>query len=295
MEEDVIEEQGTSILEREAKIRGDSQPEPNVRIVTKQEQAADVQTEEDDEDSDDDETEDTARPVDLGPSSPDPGTFQPGDYAFEVQVFDQNNSHPKVRKITSPEQWDELLESDPNLGSAAALLKAQRNATKMENNLERDKREFDAKKKTFDDEKAQIDARNAQIETYVAEIGYLQQKGDLPEVAKKYVDADWSDPEIAKQPGVKEQLALLTYMRRENQVRIKAKLKPMTSILDAFNSYQIDRARKGQATTKVTAAQARRANGARVAAVSAPPVGQAPPGIAVGRGGSLRDLGRQAY
>ena len=292
LQDDGTSPEGTSILEREAKIRGDSQPEPTTRIVEKGRQA-----EEENEEEEEDEDEIAGNPQTSnqpGPTLADPGDFVPGDYTFEVTVFDQNNQNGRTRKIKSVDDWDELLEGDPNLGSAAALLKAQRNATKMETGLDRDQREHDAKKVAFDAEKANLDQRQQVTDTMVSEIGYLQSKGDLPEVAKKYVDADWSDPEIAKQPGVKEQLRLLNYMRDENKRRTTAKLKPMTSILDAFNAYQLDRARKGQTTARSNAATARKAAGARVSGVSSAPAGAAPAGVAVGRGGSLRDLGRQA-
>lgn len=287
--------QGTSILEREAKMRGEQAPVPT--IVDKNTPVA-APEEDADEENDDDTLDDTAAPVVVAeaPKALDPGTFTPSDYSFEVVSYDTDGKSPKTHKIKSIEQWDELLDKDPNLGTAAALLKAQRAASKMETGLERDQREYDAKKAAYDGEKAEIAARQEATDTMVAEIGYLQGKGDLPEVAKKYVDADWSDPEIAKQPGVKEQLALLNYMRKENKARVAAKLKPMTSILDAFNAYQIDQARKGNVQRKQTAAVQRKAAGARIAATTpAPASGGAPPGISVGRGGNLRDLGRQGF
>jgi hypothetical protein len=286
------EGQGTSILEREAKLRGEAPLVP--QIITGRETVV-ATPDEDEPDDDEDEIDNPTVPV-QAPQTPDPGVFTPGDYTFEVVVYDAEGKSPKIHKIKSVDDWDELLERDPNLGSASALLKAQRAVSKMENSQEREQREFDAKKAKYNAEKAEIDQRQQATDTMVAEIGYLQGKGDLPEVAKKYVDADWSDPEVAKQPGVKEQLALLNYMKKENKARIAAKLKPMTSILDAFNAYQIDRARKGQPAVRAQAAAQRKAQGARVAAVSpAPASGGAPAGISVGRGGSLRDLGRQGF
>lgn len=295
MENEEEVSQGTSILEREAKMRGEQAPVPT--IVDKN---TPVTTQEDENNEDDDQDtldEPTAASVATAtPQAPDPGNFTPGDYSFEVVAYDAEGKSPKTHRIKSVEQWDELLDKDPNLGTAAALLKAQRAASKMETGLERDQREYDAKKAAYDGEKAQIAARQEATDTMVAEIGYLQSKGDLPEVAKKYVDADWSDPEIAKQPGVKEQLALLNYMKKENKARVAAKLKPMTSILDAFNAYQIDQARRGNVQRKQTAGVQRKAAGARVAATTpAPASGGAPAGISVGRGGSLRDLGRQGF
>lgn len=285
--------QGTSILEREAKLRGET-PEPAVRIIEKGQEI------DEEPDETDEEEEDATAPQQIvpeTPKTPDPGEYKPTDYSFEVQVYDKDGNNPKTRKITSLEQWDDLLENDPNLGSASALLKAQRNATKMENSSDRDKRDYDTKKTAFDTEVTEIATRKAAVDTMTSEIGYLQAKGDLPAVAKEYVDANWSDPEIAKKPGVKEQVQLLNYMRDENKRRTAANLKPMTSILDAFNAFQIDQAKKGNVARRQTAGQQRKTAGARVAGVSsgAPSSSGAPAGISVGRGGSLRDLGRQGF
>src|SRR5947207_2821658 len=79
----------------------------------------------------------------------DPGQFQPKDYSFEVQVFDAEGKNGKSRKVNSIEQWEQLLDSDPNFGNATSLLKAQRLATKMESGLERDKAEYDTKKEAY--------------------------------------------------------------------------------------------------------------------------------------------------
>lgn len=297
MEEDVIEEvddgsspSGTSILEREERARGQQAPVPE--IVS----SAATATDEDNEDEDEDEDEPiTQMATPLAPTIADPGTYTPGDYSFEVIVYDDEGKNARTHKIKSVDEWDELLERDPNLGTASALLKAQRNATKMESSLDRDKRDYDGKKTAFEQEKADLANRQASTDTMVSEIGYLQSKGKLPQVDAKYVDADWSNPNIAKQPGVREQLALLNYMSRENKARIAAKLKPMTSILDAYNAYVADNAERDNTTRRRIAGQQRKAAGARVASVSSAPVGAAPPGISVGRAGSLRDLGRQGF
>lgn len=292
MEDDVVEGQGTSILDREAKLRGEPAEVPT--IVTGREKP--VVTENDPNDDTDDEPDEPVSAPAPTPTVPDPGVFTPGDYSFDVVVLDSEGKSPRTRHIRSVDEWDELLDGDPNLGSASALLKAQRAATKMENSLERDKRDYDTKKATFDGEKATLAQKQQSTDMMTAEIGYLQSQGKLPEVAKKYVNADWSDPEVAKQPGVKEQLALLNYMSKENKRLIAAKLPPMTSIRDAFNSYRIDQADKKAPAVRAQAAVQRKQAGAKVAGVSSSALtGGAPSGISVGRGGSLRDLGRMGY
>lgn len=227
----------------------------------------------------------------LVPSVEDPGEFQPGDYAFEVTVFDEKNEHPKTKKISSIEDWDALLESDPNLGSPAALLKAQRLATKMEQGLEADKREYNTKLKAYNDEQAKIQAQTEQLDQWQREFDYLVDQGELPKIATKYKDADWSDPEVAKQPGVAEQLAVMTFMQKENSRREKAGIKPLNSILDAYYQYDRQAQRTAKADEKKAQGQQRRDAGARVAGPTASPAAATRKGVMVGQSlGSLDNL-----
>jgi hypothetical protein len=121
---------------------------------------------------------------------------------------------------------------------------------------------------------------------------YLVAKGQLPAVSKELKDANWSDPEIAAQAGVKEQIALLSYMEKENRVRTKAGLAPMTSVLDAWNAMQLEEAKTGQANQAKRAADARKAAGARVGGSQPAQASNVPKGYAVGRvvPGGLRGL-----
>lgn len=220
----------------------------------------------------------------------DPGEFKPKDYSFEVTVYDEEGKNGKSVKIKSIDDFEELLDKDANFGTSSALLKAQRLATKMENNAERDQSEWQKKMDDYADQNKAAQDQQDQITNVAKEISYLVSKGKLPAADKKYANADWSDPEIAKQPGVKEQVELLNYMRKENNARIKAGLKPFGSALDAFNALQLESRDKKAATVKKQAGEARKEAGARVAGSSPAPVSNAPKGVAVGRGGSLRDL-----
>lgn len=220
----------------------------------------------------------------------DPGEYEPKDYSFEVTVYDDEGKNGKSVKISSIDDWDALLDKDANFGTSSALLKAQRLATKMESNQERDKAAWEEKKKTYD---AQVGTRQEREEatTRIAnEIGYLVSKGKLPKVAAEYATADWRDPEVAKQPGVKEQIELIDYMTKENAARAKAGIQPLTSAIDAYNGLMLEQREKKASDVKAQAAEARKAAGARVAGTSPAPVTNAPKGIAVGRGGSLRDM-----
>lgn len=225
----------------------------------------------------------------------DPGEFTPQDYSFEITVFDDEGKNGKTVKVSSPEAWDELLEKDPNLGSAAALAKGLRLAAKMEGNIERDQAAHDAKKAEYDSAVKAEEGRIATINSMTAEIDYLASNGDLPAIDQKYVDANWADPEVAKQPGVKERVALLTFMRNENNKRTKLGLKPMTSIIDAFNAYERQSSKTNQDQQKIEAGRQRKAAAAIVAPPSSAPATGAPKGITVGRGGSLRDLANNGW
>jgi hypothetical protein len=231
----------------------------------------------------------------VTPSVPDPGEFTPGDYSFEVTTYNAEGQNGRTVKVNSLEQWEQLIDTDPNFGSAGALLRAQRAATHMESSIDRDEREYKAKKAQFDEAAKGEQARTEAMGNMVSEMGYLEGKGYLPKVANQYKNADWSDPEVAKQNGVKEQIALLKYMRNENNSRIRAGLKPMTSVLDAYNAFELDNSRKGTETAKKAAGEARKAAGSRVASSSPNPATTAPAGIAVGRGGSLEDLNRGSW
>lgn len=244
------------------------------------------------DDSDDEEEDDTPEPV-VAPqgSVEDPGEYVPADYSFEVVKYDDEGNNPKVIKISSVEQWDEFLNEDPNLGSASLLLKAQRLATRMEQQSIDDKKSYDAKKEAYEADQARVAHETETLNTWQSEIDYLVRRGDLPQVPAAYKDADWADPQVAKQAGVKEQVELLNFMKKENAARIKSGLKPMTSMLDAFNSYQLDQSRQQGTAKKRADAEKRKAAGARVAGSTPNPVSVAPKGIAVGRGGSLDDLG----
>lgn len=225
------------------------------------------------------------------PQLEDPGPYVPKDYSFDVTVYDEEGKNGKTVKITSIEQFDELLDKDTNFGSPSELLKANKKATLMQTKLDNDESEWQKRHDDYQTKKGAYDAEQDHITNIAKEIGYMVSKGMLPAVDKKYESMDWRDPEVAKQPGVKEQSELLDYMRKENSVRQRAGLRPFASALDAYNAMQLDTRRKQDIEAKKVAGEARKAAGARIAGTTPSPVSNnVPKGIAVGRGGSLRDL-----
>lgn len=220
----------------------------------------------------------------------DPGEYEPADYSFEAVVYDEDGKNGKTVKITSVEQFEQLLDEEKNFGSASALLKAQRLATKMESNAERDKGEHDKQKAAYEAQQIAVDQQNAVVNQAAAELNYLVTKGKLPVVAKEYVSADWSNPEVAKQPGVKEQLELLKYMGKENASRRKAGLADLTPTT-AFTEMRAEAAEAKLRDGADAAGVARRAASARVAGTSPAPTSAVPKGVSVGRSfGSLDEL-----
>lgn len=216
----------------------------------------------------------------------DPGDYKPADYSFEVTLKDG-----KTVKVATPEEAEKLADDPDNFETPKQLMDFINKQNKMNRNLERDYEKWETQKKTFSDQLETETQRREQIDGYVGEFQYLVNKGLLPAVDKKYLDADWSDPEVAKQPGVKEQIELLNYMVEENKVRAKAKVKPLTSVVDAYNAWKQDEGtkktdadRKAAEDAKKAADAARKVAGGRVAGVSATEqTPYVPKGIAVGR------------
>lgn len=214
----------------------------------------------------------------------DPGEYTPADYSFEVEI------EGKKTKITTPEQAAEFADEHADKFTSAQILSFLRQSQSMENKLASDKTEFDKKKEEYTEKKAEADSQQESLDTIASEITYLVAKGKLPKVDPKYQTANWSDPEVAKQPGVKEQVDLLNYMRNENNARMKAGLKPITSAIDAWNAWQLEEKNTDEAEEKAKAAKARKDAAAKVSGSSPNPVNLAPKGIAVGRAMSLTDL-----
>lgn len=208
----------------------------------------------------------------------DPGEYQPADYSFEIEI------KGKTHKVDSAESAADLAEEFADDLTAKQIVALMTKSANITYKQERDKEQWESRKKTFDDQTATAAERNAVVENIAGEFDYLVSKKLLPEVAKEYKDADWSDPEVAKQPGVKEQVALLKYMTKENELRAKAKVKPMTSIVDAYNAWKLETGKQEEVDANKKAGEARKAASSRVAGVAPSNQGlYVPKGIAVGR------------
>jgi|SRR6185503_10798538 len=214
----------------------------------------------------------------------DPGQYTPADYSFEITL------NGKTTNITSVDQAEKFADEHAEEFTAKDLLAFTRKTNRMESNLERDKEEFERKQASYKEQKQAEDERQEAINNIANEITYLVSKGKLPKVSAQYATADWSDPDVAKQNGVKEQIELLDYMRKENDARIKSGLKPLTSAVDAYNALQLEKRDNEVVDVDKQRAAARKRAGGRVAGNSPNPVNIAPKGISVGRTLSLSEL-----
>lgn len=214
----------------------------------------------------------------------DPGEFTPEDLSFEYEI------DGKKFTISKSDDIDNIPDEDLEKLSAAQITKLLRRANNVDSKLEQAEKDYKAKKEAYEEQAAAEKEREEMILTFAAEFDYLVSKGLIPEVPENLRNADWNDPTVSSQEGVKEQKEVLDYMEKENKVREKAGLKPLTSILDAFNALQMETGRAKSKEDKEAEGQARKQAGARVAAPTnnsaSTPV---PKGIAVGRVNALRN------
>jgi len=214
----------------------------------------------------------------------DPGEYVPADYSFEVTIKDG-----KKVKITSEEQAREVAADSENFENAAQLMDLLNKTASMTSKLEKDKDKWEERKAKFDEQSKTYQEREATVNSIASELEYLVDNGDLPKVPDEFKNADWTDPEVAKQPGVKEQIQLINYMVKENDRRAKHGIRPLSSAVDALDHMNKQKSKAQEEAARKAEGEARKAAGARVSAVS-PNAAQPyiPKGIAVGDPNKVR-------
>jgi hypothetical protein len=229
---------------------------------------------------------DTPALAEPTPEVVDPGEFVPNDYSFDIKLADGSTV-----KISAPEDI-EALGADVEFASAGDLIKTQANYTRMLTGIENDKKAYDAEKSVFDSYQETTQQQEQFISGVESGMNYLESSGSLPPVPKQYENADWTDPKIAAQPGVKERVALIEYMAAENAKRQKAGVQPISSVLDAYNSMEMDNIRKANIVKTDAAKVATKARGAMVGGETSQSQGGAniPDNMIVGVGGNIRDI-----
>jgi len=280
------EEQVKAANEAEqAKWQGDFK-EDDLTIPYKREEAEEEQPKPPVKDNTQDDDEEEVAYADPTPvvTVEDPGDFTPEDYSFEVTLKDG-----KTVKVATPEEAEKLADDPDNFETPKQLMDFINKQNKMNRNLDRDRERWETQKKTYEEQTQTEQQRLETVNNMASEMDYLVSKNLMPAIEKKYLDADWSDPEIAKQPGVKEQIELLKYMVKENELRLKSKVKPLTSMVDAYNAWKLDTNSKKAEEEHRAAGEARKVAGARVAGVSPAQQGTyVPKGIAVGNPNVLK-------
>lgn len=249
-----------------------------------EDEGSDKKTEE--EDKDDDVIEDEKATEVTAPDKPvsaittdDPGEYKAADYSFEVTL-----ASGKTVKISTPEEAEKLADDPDNFETAKQLMDFINKQNKMQRNLDRDYDKWEAKKKEHDGQVEQQKEREQVVQNLANGFEYLIGKGLMPAIDPQDSVADWNDPETAKHAGVKEQIALINYMQKENAAREKAGIPVLTSALDAYNAWKLETNQQEAADERKNAGVARKAASARVAGVSSSQQGTyVPKGIAVGR------------
>lgn len=209
----------------------------------------------------------------------DPGEFKPNDYSFKVTL-----AGGKKVTIKTPEDAEALADNPDNFETPKQLMDFINKQNKMNIGLDKDKSEYDKQKETFDAQSTTELQRRETVNNMVSEFNYLVSKKLIPAVPVEYQNSNWQDPEVAKQPGVKEQIELMDYITKENDVRAKAGIRPLISIVDAYNARRLEIGQIESANKEKEAGEARKNAGARVAGVSSSQqTPYVPKGIAVGR------------
>lgn len=252
--------------------------EEDLTVPYKREEAAKVDEKEDIQPDVDEDVEEYSEPTPVVTVA-DPGEYKPADYSFEVTLKDG-----KTVKVGTVDDAERIADDPDNFETPKQLMDFINKQNKMRVSLDKDHDKWEADKAAYDTQAQEQAARVESMNTMVSEFEYLVAKKLIPPVAKEYKDADWTDPEVAKQPGVKEQTILLNYMVKENKARTKAGIKPLTSVVDAFNAWRQENGQAEAEQAQKEAGEARKAASARVAGVSASnQAPYAPKGIAVGR------------
>ncbi len=223
------------------------------------------------------------------PVAADPGDFQPGDYSFEVETTDG-----KTVKISTPEDAESFasrLDNEEGLINASQFLNFNRKTAAMDIGIAADKKAYDAAQVVYKEAAAEEQVRTDSLAQWGRELEYLRGQDELPPLKPELNSADWTDAEVAKDPGVAATVELLSWMDSENNRRIDAGLSPITSVLDAHAAMQLQAIKSAAKASDDKDRSTRQRKGAMVgsgAATEEPLVRQGRD--ITGSGGTLDDL-----
>lgn len=223
-----------------------------------------------------------------------PGDFQPGDYSFVVQTADGRSR--RINSLEDAESLAKELDNNPELITASQFLSLGRKTALMEQGIANDRRVYEQQKEEYDFQASQAATREQYLTQWQGEINYLRQKGELPSIAPELNNADWTNPSVASQSGVKEAIELLKWMETENSKRIAAGLPPDLSIVSAHNSRQLENIRNADKEETTKQKDISRARGAMVGK-RAPysPGNESKKNAIIGTARGLEDLVTESY
>lgn len=224
---------------------------------------------------------------------PDPGDFQPKDYSFSLQTTDG-----RTHKISTPEDAEQFalqLDTNPELISASQFLMLGRKTAQMEQGIATDRFAYDQAKTQHEAQAAQQVTRDQYLNQWQGEINYLQSKDQLPPVAPALNGADWTDPKVASEPGIKERLEIFKYMETENNSRMEAGLPPDLSIVSAYKAMVAEQWEAGVKEADNKEKGVRRSRGAMVGGKAPYEPAVTSPGNLVGAPKGLDELATEAY
>lgn len=214
----------------------------------------------------------------------DPGEFTPkGDYAFDIELADGKKIH-----IASLDDVD-TIPADADFGTPANLMKAQAKLAAMQSGIQAEQREYEAQKEVYEQQSAAEAEVTQYVEQSIAEINYLQSQGKLPPVPAQYENADWNDPEVAKDPAIQAVNELIDYRAALNAERAKYGL-PRASMIEAATQRELDQRTGADKTAATKAAQTRKARGAMVGGANPGTAPSIPDDLIIGPGGNIRDI-----
>lgn len=218
----------------------------------------------------------------------DPGEFKAGDYSFQVTTTDGKSYN--ITNLEEAEAFAAQLDQQPELISASQFMALNRKTAMMERGILEDQQKWEAQKATYDQQKALAETRDSTINQWNNEINYLATNGDIPAITDEMNSADWTNPEVAKDPAVKARLEIFKWMEGENNKRMAAGLDPIRSVIDAHNAMQLDAMRKQNRETVTREKKTRQAKGSMIGGSAPYQPSNNPANSIVGAGGSLDDI-----
>jgi len=232
----------------------------------------------DDPESDDD--PDDSKVVAKAPDAPeDPGDPPAEDQTVEVTTFGEDGKGMQTHQVKNRKEWLALIrateESGRNFSSTAQMLEAHAKVEDMESDRRNTKAEYDKKAEAFKTYQETQDQLQQELDAWQREMDFLVAEKALPKLTKAQQQLDWNVPANRKDPAIKAHYDLIQFMRTENDKRVQAGIKPLSSLVDAWEKLETQNLKLQKSKDKVAGVQARKKASSRVMGASSnPPMGK---------------------